>query len=62
MQRALEDAGLDRHVQVLPLYGELAAAAQDAALTAAAAGRAENRAGDQHRGDQPDHRGHSGRR
>lgn len=38
VQRALEDAGLDRHVQVLPLYGELAAAAQDAALTAAAAG------------------------
>ncbi len=38
VQRALEDGGLDRHVHVLPLYGDLAAAAQDAALTAAPAG------------------------
>src|ERR1700723_3512438 len=39
VQRALEDAGLDRHVQVLPLYGELEAAAQDAALSPAPTGQ-----------------------
>jgi ATP-dependent helicase HrpB len=39
VQRALEDAGLERNVQVLPLYGELDGAAQDAALSPAAAGR-----------------------
>jgi ATP-dependent helicase HrpB len=39
VQRALEDGGLDRHVRVLPLYGELEGAAQDAALAPAPAGR-----------------------
>jgi ATP-dependent helicase HrpB len=39
VQRALEDAGLDRHVHVLPLYGELEAAAQDAALSPAPTGQ-----------------------
>jgi ATP-dependent helicase HrpB len=39
VQHALEDSGLDRHVQVLPLYGELEGAAQDAALSPAPAGR-----------------------
>jgi ATP-dependent helicase HrpB len=39
VQQALEAAGLDRHVQVWPLYGELDAAAQDAALSAAPPGR-----------------------
>jgi ATP-dependent helicase HrpB len=39
VQRALEDAGLDPSVQVLPLYGELAGTAQDAALAPAAPGR-----------------------
>jgi ATP-dependent helicase HrpB len=39
VQRALEDAGLDRHVRVLPLYGELEGAAQDAALVPAPAGQ-----------------------
>ena len=39
VQRALEDAGLDGNVSVLPLYGELEGAAQDAALTPAPAGR-----------------------
>ncbi len=39
VQRALEDAGLDRHVRVLPLYGELEGAAQDAALMPAPAGQ-----------------------
>jgi ATP-dependent helicase HrpB len=39
VQRALEDAGLDRHVRVLPLYGELEGAAQDAALAPAPAGQ-----------------------
>jgi ATP-dependent helicase HrpB len=38
-QRALEETGLERHVQVLPLYGELEGAAQDAALTPAPAGQ-----------------------
>ncbi|HXA35714.1 MAG TPA: ATP-dependent helicase HrpB [Steroidobacteraceae bacterium] len=36
--RALEDAGLDRNVRVLPLYGELEGAAQDAAIAPAPAG------------------------
>src|SRR5271156_630597 len=39
VQHALEDSGLDRHVQVLPLYGELEGAAQDAALSPAPAGQ-----------------------
>jgi ATP-dependent helicase HrpB len=39
VQRALEDAGLDRHVRVLPLYGELEGAVQDAALAPAPAGQ-----------------------
>jgi ATP-dependent helicase HrpB len=39
VQRALEDTGLDRHVRVLPLYGELEGAAQDAALSPAPAGQ-----------------------
>jgi ATP-dependent helicase HrpB len=39
VQRALEDAGLDGHVRVLPLYGELEGAAQDAALSPAPAGQ-----------------------
>src|SRR6202034_4123576 len=39
VQRGLEDAGLDRHVHVLPLYGELEAAAQDAALSPAPTGQ-----------------------
>jgi ATP-dependent helicase HrpB len=39
VQRALEAAGLEAGVQVLPLYGELSGAAQDAALAPAAAGR-----------------------
>ena len=39
VQRALEDSGLDRHVRVLPLYGELEPQAQDAALSAAPAGQ-----------------------
>src|SRR6202789_4527671 len=39
VQRALEDSGLDRHVQVLPLYGDLEGAAQDAALSPAPTGQ-----------------------
>lgn len=39
VQRALEDTGLDRNVRVLPLYGELESAAQDAALSPAPAGQ-----------------------
>ncbi len=39
VQRALEDAGLDGNVSVMPLYGELEGAAQDAALAPARAGR-----------------------
>ncbi len=39
VQRGLEDTGLDRHVRVLPLYGELEGAAQDAALSPAPAGQ-----------------------
>jgi ATP-dependent helicase HrpB len=39
VQRALEDAGLDRGVRVLPLYGELEGAAQDAALSPAPSGQ-----------------------
>jgi len=39
VQRALEEAGLERQVQVLPLYGELEGAAQDAALSPAPAGQ-----------------------
>lgn len=37
VQRALEDSGLDRDVRVLPLFGDLTAAEQDAALTPAPA-------------------------
>ena len=39
VQRALEETGLERQVQVLPLYGELEGAAQDAALSPAPAGQ-----------------------
>ena len=39
VQRALEEPGLDRHVRVLPLYGELDGAAQDAALSPAPTGQ-----------------------
>jgi ATP-dependent helicase HrpB len=39
VQRALEDLAADRHVRVLPLYGELEGAAQDAALAPAPAGQ-----------------------
>jgi ATP-dependent helicase HrpB len=39
VQRALEDSGLDRNVRVLPLFGDLTAADQDAALTPAPAGQ-----------------------
>jgi ATP-dependent helicase HrpB len=39
VQRALESAGLPSAVRVLPLYGELAAAAQEAALAPAERGR-----------------------
>jgi ATP-dependent helicase HrpB len=39
VQRALEDSGLDRTVRVLPLFGDLTAADQDAALTPAPAGQ-----------------------
>jgi ATP-dependent helicase HrpB len=39
VQRALEDLGTDRNVRVLPLYGELEGAAQDAALSPAPAGQ-----------------------
>src|SRR6202035_5401336 len=38
VQRALEDLAADRRVRVLPLYGELEGAAQDAALAPAPAG------------------------
>ena len=37
--RALEESGLDRHVRVHPLYGELDSAAQDAALSPAPTGQ-----------------------
>jgi ATP-dependent helicase HrpB len=39
VQRNLEESGLDPGVQVMPLYGELEGAAQDAALAPASAGR-----------------------
>lgn len=39
VQRALEESGLDPTVRVLPLYGELAGAAQDAALAPAPSGQ-----------------------
>ncbi len=39
LQRALEGGALPRNVQVLPLYGELPAPAQDAALAVAPAGQ-----------------------
>jgi ATP-dependent RNA helicase HrpB len=39
VQRALEDLGVDPGVRVLPLYGELEGAAQDAALLPAPAGQ-----------------------
>jgi ATP-dependent helicase HrpB len=38
VQRALDDAALDRTVRVLPLYGDLDGASQDAALSPARAG------------------------
>jgi ATP-dependent helicase HrpB len=38
VQRTLEDSGLDRNTRVLPLFGDLSAADQDAALTPAPAG------------------------
>jgi ATP-dependent helicase HrpB len=38
VQRALEESGLDRNMRVLPLFGDLTAADQDAALTPAPAG------------------------
>ena len=41
--------------QLLPLFGELSAAAQDAALAPAAAGCTQGRARHQHRRDQPHH-------
>jgi ATP-dependent helicase HrpB len=39
VQRSLEESALDSAVRVLPLYGELAAAAQDAAIAASPDGR-----------------------
>ena len=39
LQRGLEDSGLDRQTRVLPLYGDLEGAAQDAALAPASAGQ-----------------------
>jgi ATP-dependent helicase HrpB len=39
VQRTLEDGGLDRSIRVMPLYGELDGADQDAALEPAAAGQ-----------------------
>jgi ATP-dependent helicase HrpB len=39
VQRALEESGAERHVRVLPLFGDLSAADQDAALTPAPAGQ-----------------------
>jgi len=39
VQRALDTAGLARGINILPLYGELAGAAQDAALAPAAPGQ-----------------------
>jgi ATP-dependent helicase HrpB len=39
VQRALDGAGLERGVDILPLYGELAGDAQEAALAPAAPGR-----------------------
>ena len=39
LQRGLEDSGLDRGVRILPLYGDLEGAAQDAALAPAPAGQ-----------------------
>ena len=39
LQRVLESAGLPRNVRVLPLYGELDASAQDAALAVAPVGQ-----------------------
>jgi ATP-dependent helicase HrpB len=41
VQRTLEDPGLDTAIKILPLYGDLTGAAQDAAL--AAAGRGERK-------------------
>ncbi len=49
-------------LQILPLYGELSAEEQDAALMPASPGLAPRRARDQHRRDQPDHSGRAGRR
>src|SRR5277367_1725904 len=39
VQRTLQESDLERHVEIMPLYGELDGAAQDAALAAAAPGR-----------------------
>ena len=61
VQRALEGPGLAPGIRVQPLYGDLTSAAQDAAPRARGSGPAQDRTGDQHRRDQPDHRGHSRR-
>jgi ATP-dependent helicase HrpB len=39
VQRTLQESELERNVEIMPLYGELDGAAQDAALAAAAPGR-----------------------
>ena len=39
VQRTLEESGLDANVRIMPLYGDLAASAQDAALAPSAAGQ-----------------------
>jgi ATP-dependent helicase HrpB len=58
----LADADLGPTVIVAPLYGDLAAREQDAAVDAGAAGSAQGGAGQRRRGDQPDHRRHPHRR
>ena len=60
--RALEAAGLDPSVGVLPLYGELDAAAQDRRPAGGRGRAAQDRAGNEHRRDQSDHRGCARRR
>ena len=54
-------SGLGANVDVAPLYGDLSPAEQDRAIAPAAAGRAQGRAGDLDRRDQPDHRGRAHR-
>ena len=61
-ERLLLDAGLPGGTRVLPLYGDLPAAQQDAALVPAACRPPQDRAGHQHRGNQPDDRRRSHRR